>query len=326
MKDTETCPYCTNLIEGKTGDHIFSAFLGGTRKIPSCADCNNDIFGRGFEGRAAENLHKWQIMISIWGIELKTDIPMWKNVRTDKGNLHIEVADEIQATHARPIIEKSEDGKFKSGAFRSREEAERHNKNLIKKGISSDTIEIEEDLGTLQVYKFEPGQLTLEINNNLLRLVLKMSSALCTLLPEFDLSEIEIARMFLTGANREGGVGYIRPSFNTYEEINSRRPPLAHVIYVERTKAGVLGLVQFFGVFQFICKLGMPKDGKKDQAIMVFLDPVEGRESFDESSIETDPIPIRNLPSALSKEETEYNVKQWIQTLKDEVQRRRANS
>jgi hypothetical protein len=318
MSDVKICPYCTNIIEGKSRDHIFSNFLGGTTKIPSCGNCNNVVFGRGFEGRASINLHKWQIMISYWGVKLKTDIPIWEGIKTDKGDVSIEAKDGIQAIHAKPYIEKSEDGKFKYGRFRSRKEADARRRNLIEKGVSSDTIEIEEDLGDFKEYKLEPNQLTLEIGRDLQRLVLKMASALFTLLPEFELSEMNIARSFLTGANQEGPVGFIRLSFDIYEEINNRRPSLAHVVYIERTKAGVFGLVQFFGVFQLICKLGMPEREKEDQALMAILDPVEGKESF----IEMTPIPLNNLPAALSREVTEQNIKQWTLTLKAEAQKR----
>jgi hypothetical protein len=314
MEEIKNCPYCSEVAEADSKDHIFSRFLGGTKKIPACRNCNNTIFGKEFEGRVAKNIHTWHAIISSWGVTLKADIPVWKNAQTDKNRLNISVTDEgLKGTHSKPIIERSEDGRFEHGIYRTKQEAESHLKSLNANGISVHTTEITWS-------EEHQVRFLVEFSIDLFRLVLKMCSSLFTLQPDFDKAELSIARALLTGENKEGPVSNIQYSFDTFEEVSRNRPSFAHTIYVERTKNGNFGLVQFFGVFQFICKLGTPEGEKEDCALLAFLDPITGEEKF-ETFI---PIPLGALPVIMSKEEREQNVRTWIKTLNIEAQKRGA--
>lgn len=313
MEETYFCPYCTNKISDKSKDHIFSQFLGGTRKIPSCRDCNNDVFGRGFEGRVSKNINTWHVIISNWGVDFKAELQPWKNVQTNKKNLNVEVVDRrLEASMAQPVIEKNEDGSFKSGSYRSRREAEQNRKSLIEKGIADDSVQIEEDPGEVENYVLK---YSFNFSNDLFRLIIKMCCGLATMLPDFDLSELDTARKYITGKEREGAVSDFDFSFDTYEIIDHNRSPMSHVIYVERVDRNVLGLVQLFGSFQFACKLGTSPTEKADRALMATLDPISGAEQFSE----IDPIPIGKLPAKITDEEKSANVLNWVKKFQEEA-------
>ena len=98
--------------------------------------------------------------------------------------------------------------------------------------------------------------MTLEIGPDVRRLALKMCIALSSLLPDFDLKEIGEARLFLRGDIAP--VVNTLVAFDRYEAVDSIREALAHVIYVERGRTRVYGLVQFFGAVQIFCRLGLP--------------------------------------------------------------------
>jgi HNH endonuclease len=55
------CPYCKER-ERNSQDHIFPEFLGGTRTIGACKECN-DVFGHSSEGPVCKNLAPFAVML-----------------------------------------------------------------------------------------------------------------------------------------------------------------------------------------------------------------------------------------------------------------------
>lgn len=322
MSDKLTCPYCTKSYavdsEDHSDDHIFSNFLGGKRKIPACRDCNS-YFGGDFEGRTSHNIATWYTIMNGWGINFNTKIPDWKGAKTDKGDLNLQVTEfGIKATLARPIIEKNEDGSYKTFTYGVKKEAEKNLKNLIAKGLVEKSAEV---VATHGIPEEATVNFSFDFSNDLYRLVLKMCSSVATLLPDFNLHELDISRQFLIGAHKEGPVSHFRYSFETFDEFNEISPPMAHSIYVERNEAGTFGLVQFFGIFQFVCKLGASEVNNHNTAIFAFLDPITGKEDFQFIK----PINLNKVPSALSVDERIKNVNNWISSLHAEAEKRGAS-
>lgn len=63
------CPYC--LVRSReSDDHVFPAFLGGTRTIRSCEKCNN-TFGTQFEGPVSKELAPVIVCLSFAGYKHK---------------------------------------------------------------------------------------------------------------------------------------------------------------------------------------------------------------------------------------------------------------
>jgi hypothetical protein len=147
------CPYCEQLIQDFSRDHIFPDFLGGSSKIPACKRCN-EVFGGTFEGRAATMLYGVQVSMSTWGLVFNQTVPPWRRAYEHKGvEFDISVEDtEPKLRLSRPIKEIKGDGKPISISFGSEKEAVRAASRAKKKGndkVVLRTIEVE--LPPLQV-------------------------------------------------------------------------------------------------------------------------------------------------------------------------------
>jgi hypothetical protein len=95
----------------------------------------------------------------------------------------------------------------------------------------------------------------------------------------------------------------------THERLYSARPPLAHVIYVERTRVGTYGVVQFFGVLQFHCTLGQGSPAP-ECALFGVLNSITGEETFRP----VDPLNVSSLPQP-----SPAFAKKWAEKLFDQV-------
>ena len=62
------CPYCRTMLDQISRDHIFPNFMGGSRTIPACAQCNNRVFGARFEAKAARQILGFQLMLTSLGL------------------------------------------------------------------------------------------------------------------------------------------------------------------------------------------------------------------------------------------------------------------
>lgn len=63
-------------------DHIFPAFLGGTRTVPACRECNS-AFGSTFEGRIHRSVVPVQVMLGTNGFPLPKQDVAWREAYTD---------------------------------------------------------------------------------------------------------------------------------------------------------------------------------------------------------------------------------------------------
>jgi hypothetical protein len=230
------------------------------------------------------------VLISGWGLSLRSAGPVWKKGHAEGKEVYDLTAGERGTVLElnSPVVERREDGTLESGLYRSREEAERAVRDLKRKGKAGANIRIEE-VPSRRVDIPNLG-LALRVGPELRRLALKMSMAAITLLPGFDVDEVEEGRLYLLADPRRVPANNVFATFQTYEEIDSRRPPLAHVIYVERGATKVYGLVQFFGVFQLYCRLSISESTSKPAALFCALDPVTG----DEAYTETEPLDLRH--------------------------------
>jgi hypothetical protein len=98
------------------------------------------------------------------------------------------------------------------------------------------------------------------------------------------------ARAILKGDPRHLPINVL-PAFETYTSLDAMREPLSHVIYVERDETRIYGVVQFFGVIQVYCGLGMPNGTASRAARIGILDPLKGDERFFDTQLLSLPIP-----------------------------------
>lgn len=269
------CPYCAECIREHSRDHIFPEFLGGRKTILACKGCN-ETAGNTFEARAALMVYGMQVSMSTWGLSFKRTAPPWKRAHKYRG-LEFDISaqgSEPKLTLSCPIKEINEEGKLASITFGNRKEAERVAQRAGRKGNKRVVVQklgVEIDQPQIP-FRFE-------LSPDLLRTGLKMCYALSTRLAGFTLNEVAHARSILQGDPNFLPVNVI-PAFETYAALDHLRLPLSHVIYVERNGARVSGVIQFYGVIQLFCGLGISASTESSSARLGLLDPLTGTERF----------------------------------------------
>src|SRR5258708_22113750 len=109
------CPYCKRDFDRLTDDHIFPEYLGGSRSIPACFDCNSG-FGGGFEGRTSQMLGPVLMSYHMAGIQFRVRPQPIKEIIAENGmSYRLEATDDGAVRRfAKPMIERGSDGTFKS--------------------------------------------------------------------------------------------------------------------------------------------------------------------------------------------------------------------
>lgn len=315
-KQLEYCPYCQALISDESRDHISPKFLGGQRQINCCKKCN-DVFGHTFEAEAAKFLQPLHVFISSWGVPLKSADPTWRRAYVFEGMpLDLSVGETgVKIKLSKPIIERDETGKVSVGRFSDMGQAEKAARRMVHKGKAREVrlqqAPLETDLVGLEI--------SLEIGPAIRRTSLKMCIAASTLLPDFNPAEVAEAQRILVADPSSKPLNTLA-AYVVYQEIDSRRPALSHVIYVERNQDRVYGLVQFFGVVQLFCRLGRPRGTCSQAAVLAVLDPVTGNEDFSA-------IPPLNLPEPpfwIQRHEYPRLMEGWMKKFREEAIKRDA--
>ena len=277
-----------------TRDHIFPNFLGGRRQIVACKSCN-DGFGSAFEGVASWNLSFLAGALSIQGIpfhlapaglikEGYESEGVTYDLRFENGVLTPELSKphRILDDRGRPI-------QVTARTFREleneRKAAARKHSGVVTSSIAKNSLRHSGPI------PFKPR---FEYRSELYFAGLKMAVALASTLPAGTYSEILPAASQLKAAihkARESGArdkqafpGVLgpcnaHPDFRNHIFLDQNRPPLSHVVYVERCRGTVNAIVQFFGSIQLFCAIG-PASTTQPAAILGVLNPLAGTEQF----------------------------------------------
>ena len=270
-QSSQVRPYSNPPYGELTDDHIFPQFLGGRRSIGVCRDCNSR-FGHSFEADAARQLNRMQVFISHFGLDLSRTPASWPSaLEIDGMTYHLKSGPSgAQYELARPQILRDAKGDIIGGRARSRFEAEQLAASLIKKGKAKE-IKIEEDPSE----NLSDVKLTVDLSysESLHRFSAKLvgNTAIAMGRRAF-IKESGIAR-YLHG----------RPGWGTCvahcdtSAIRVLRPPLSHTVYIEfGPQSHAIAIL--FGAMQIYVPLPAAEPG----AILAFLDPVTGEESFGE--------------------------------------------
>jgi hypothetical protein len=316
----DICPYCLNPVTSESMDHIFPQFLGGKAKINSCKKCNN-TFGHTFEAKASRVLLPIHYLLAGWGLKSKSQSPPLQLRHLDDDNTYklFLAEDGMKYSLARPIIKRDENGEILSGSFTEQKDAEEFVQNLISKGKVK---EMELKHNSESGVEATGMDYTLELGPDIRRLALKMCIGLATKLPQFDLEEVADARCFLVGEEKQNDVGIVLTAFDSYEEIDSMRKGLSHVIYVERNENYLSGLVQFYGHLQFFCHLGISSEAANNAAMFASLDPLTGEENFSQVS----PLRLDEPPFMINEDEIIALGDGWLNKFKEEAASRGATN
>jgi hypothetical protein len=308
-RSSEVCPYSDPPFGEFTNDHIFSDFLGGHRSVRVCRDCNSR-FGHSFEGKAASQLKRMQVFISHFGLDLTHAPATWPSALDIDGTMYdLKTGpDGAQYELARPIILRNEAGEIIGGRSRSRSEAKRLAASLIKKGIAKE-IKIEETQGeSLNDIKLS---MDLNYNDDLYRFSAKLASNMAIALGHGSLIKESGIAGYLHGTRAWS----TRVAFCDTSAIRKLRPPLSHTTYIE-FGLDSQAIVILFGGMQ-IC---VPLPSAKQRAILGFLDPITGEESFRE----VEPLYVTPVPRFWTEAEARIHAAYILQHLSEEAHARGA--
>ena len=305
----EQCPYSDPPFEEFTDDHIFPQFLGGRKTIRVCRECNSR-FGHSFEGDSARQIKQLQVFISHFGLDLTRNQATWPSalVIADRTYDLKSGPDGVQYELSHPIIRRDDSGDIVSGVARSRQEANRFARNLISKGKAK-RVEIEESpREILNDVKLEMGG---RFDPSLYRFATKLVANAVTLMGRQELIRKSGIPSYLHGKGEWAtGVGYCDTS-----AIRKLRPPLSHTAYIEFGPLSHATLL-IFGWWQIYVPLPATSSG----AVLGFLDPITGEESFQDVT----PIGLPPPPSFVSYERAESHLKEMLRWLCEEAMERGA--
>lgn len=311
------CPYCGKTILEQSRDHIFPQFLGGRREIICCKRCN-DVFGHTFEAEAAKYLQHLHVFISSWGVPLRSADPTWRGAYVHEGRpLDLSVGETgVKTSLSKPLVHRDESGQIAGIEFEDRDQAEEAARRLVEKGKAKD-VRIQEVPATQPT--LEGLEIDLQIGPALRRVALKMCIGVSTFLPEFVQEDVATATQIVLADP------YSKPpntlvAFARYDGVDALRPALSHLVFVERSERRTYALVQFFGVVQLFCRLGIPKQHAPQAALFGFLDPVAGEEVFSTAS----PLNIEEPPDSILIPEYPNLMQRWLVKFRDEAVKRGA--
>jgi HNH endonuclease len=309
VTQSEVCPYSDPPFAEFTDDHIFPDFLGGRRTIRVCRDCNSR-FGHSFEAESAKQVKQLQVFISHFGLDLTRSAATWPSalVIGDKTYDLRSASRGVQYELAHPVIRRDDSGQIVSGQSRSRREAEQLARNLVAKGKAK-RVEIEESPG--EILNDVKLGINGSFNPNLYRFATKLVANVLISMGRGSLIRNSGISQYLHGKGEWAtGVGYSDTS-----GIRKLRPPLSHTVYIEfGTPSHAIVLI--FGEMQIYVPLPVASPG----AILGFLDPITGEESFEEVT----PIGFVPPPPFVSKEKAEADLKEMLRLLGEEAKARGA--
>jgi hypothetical protein len=273
-QDALNCPYCGNIIAEISSDHVFPEFLGGRRTITSCKNCNS-TFGHTIEAKASENLKPLYVLIATWGVSLKSTEATWREAYTVDGMpLDLSVTKTgVTARLSKPIVKKDETGNIVRAVFQGKD-GKKFERAMLQKGknFRSKPAPIQTNLKGMGF--------TISLNRDLCLTSLKMSLALLSLLSDLHPSETENARRFLNAPPESIPLNSLVDN-RLHVPLDSKRPALSHLIYVERNRSSTYSVVQFFGTIQLYWDIGKSRaSATSESALLACLDPVTGVEDL----------------------------------------------
>ncbi len=304
------CPYC--LVSSRdSDDHVFPDFLGGTRKVQCCTKCNNS-FGHRFEGPVSRNLAPFVVSLSFSGYKHKRLVVHERAWIDETTGIEYDLDSERQSYPNKPHLIK-EDGTLKHIVARSPREARKIAASLMEKGHLKGFVEKFEikdrQLPPVQNVQFSVG-------GQIRQLAVKMCTAIGQLMvPDLILLD-EQCRQFLLDESPASSP--VQQSYMRYPQLDARRPPLAHAVYIEGDShsAKCFGVVQLFGgAFQFYVPLSSSYTGR-DFAALGVLDVTTFQEQFQE----IERLQLPESPRFTSLTEVEHAHSEWGTNFNAQVQ------
>ncbi|MFX0197631.1 MAG: hypothetical protein ACFFCW_16035 [Candidatus Hodarchaeota archaeon] len=302
------CPFCLE-NECNTRDHIFPDFLGGHQKVDAC-ECNSK-FGYQFEARVNETLQPILVMLAKNGLNLRRSA-VWQQAYCDpETGWKYDLTSESRGILKKPIINKDRNGRIEHLIYRNEDEVKKSLRRLKKKGKK---FKITEAVTQVKTASISFNTTVINFDTDIRQLCVKMCIGLLAYMGEKPALVGTGTRDYLLG--RPTALSPVRFSNIIYHRLESLRPPLAHVIYVEgnEDKGTLFGIIQFFGAMQFYVELNDKYKGKAFGYLGV-LDIHSDNEMFKELV----PLELGESPSRISLVESAQLGKTIVSKLNDQV-------
>jgi hypothetical protein len=304
---SSNCPYC-DLRPRNSDDHIFPNALAGKVTIRSCAKCNN-TFGHAFEAAVISDLAPIMVILRSAGLP-SPSYAVWKKAKTHEG-IEIDIDTDLNSSVSRTLVEKDEQGMFKSAAFQTKKQAQKALQNFEKAGKKARLSE-----RTLSPLK--PSEISPRINIGLemRRLAVKIGVAAADLLGHRTNILDPKSRAFLLNERFEGDAP-VRFDVSNYPPLQELRPPLAHTVFVKgNSRTGhCYAVVMFYGFIQLYAILNDTDFLGSDFAVFGFLDPVTYKSEF--RNIEL--IALPKPPQFLSHDAIDVGLKRLQDSFQDQA-------
>ncbi len=244
--------------------------------MPACRDCNS-TFGCTFEARASKLLVRPYVQLALWGVPLPETAQSWQSaLEIDGAVIDLSVdSGGIRARSDRPIVIRDDQGNIDEIYFSRDAQLQKFVAGKKRKRPDERWLPVEKRVATNSAGL----RMQMEFGPDLYQLALKMSLAGASLVPSVNVDDVLEA-----GKCLHQTIGDVHPRvaqyFRRIPGIDSVRPSLAHTLYVEHVGRRLVGLVQYFGVYQAFSNLSMNTHDEGHGAIFGWIDPVTLKESW----------------------------------------------
>lgn len=218
------------------------------------------------------------VQLAKWGVRLPNRNTWWRGAfEVDGALLDLTVGEHgVQARSSRPIIVE-QDGRIEEAYFENQKEFERFIATMSERHPD---IRFGETVEKRVSTNLKGLNWNLELGPVVQQLALKLCVAAATLLPNVCAVDLRQAGRVLREPAHD-----LHPLVSHYsfvvDAVESKRPPLAHVIYVEHRGSQLHGMVQFFGAWQLHCRLNSVTAREGAHGLIAWLDPVDETERFE---------------------------------------------
>lgn len=305
------CPYC-NADPQDSDDHVFPASIGGRRTVRACKAGCNDRFGHEFEAAVADDLGPVAVLLSLCGLKLPKRFVWRQAYRHPPTGLEYDLESESKVLRlSAPKVERNEHGEVVRGIFRDTSEAERARASLEGKAPGKQyRVKLAKE--EIKAPPLNPIRFT--IGTEIRRLAVKVAIGAAELVLPSVLVVDSTTRAYLLSS--EAPEVPVRIDYRQLDGLDSMRPPLAHLVFVEGDpkKRRCYAVVQFFGTIQLWTLISSEYDGQAF-AVLGTCNVLSNEDMF----VQVTGLGLDEAPQYTTQEQVQTGIEAWAKKLDKQV-------
>lgn len=246
------------------------------------------------------------MFISHFGLDLTRNFSVWSSALTIDGEELdlISGPDGAEYRLSKPVIRRDEEGHIIGGKARSKSEANGIAKGLLRSGRAREVDITPEESPILEDIKLDIAG---NFDDDMFRLSTKLVASLAIASSYGELISTSGIPSYLHGK----AAWPTKVAFCDVKPLIQLKPPLAHTIYIEMGERSY-GIVLLFGHLKILVPL--PSSTER-RAILASLDPISGKESFDD----VEPIGPRDIPVVIQQDLALEHLQGMLDTLAEDA-------